>query len=103
MLIVANLFTSLWLSSPFSLSIWYNHRKYCDKVLVKTSQRTSTGLYSVNMLIMLAEQYLHVGTIIYVFPVSSITLVDVSGRRIYKLSIRKAHPISKPNVEIEIA
>ena len=91
------------IASPFSLSIWYNHRKYCDKVLVKTSQQTSAGLYSVNMLIMLAEQYLHVGIIVYVFLVLSITLVDVSSRRIYKLSIRKVYLISKLNVEIEIA
>src|ERR1700748_2755763 len=68
--------------TPFSPGIWYNHRKYCDKVLVKTSQRTSTGLYSVNVLIVSAEQYLYVGIIVYLFPVLNIGFVDVSDQRI---------------------
>jgi hypothetical protein len=42
--------------TPFSPGIWYNHRKYCDKVPVKTSQRTSARLYVVSELIMSAEQ-----------------------------------------------
>ena len=62
--------------------VWYNHRKYCDKVPVKTSQRTSARLYSVNVLIVSAEQYLYVGIIVYLFPVLNIGFVDVSNRRI---------------------
>ena len=51
--------------SPFSLNIRYYRRKYRDIVLIKTSQRTSGGLYTVNHHIRSADIYSNVGIIAY--------------------------------------
>ena len=71
----------VWIT-PFSPGIWYNHRKYCDKVLVKTSQRTSGGLYSMSDVIRSAEEYWVTGKHISAYPDANIAFPILSCRRI---------------------
>ena len=79
---LSNLPLPITSSTQFSPSIWDNHRKYHDKVLVKTSQRTSGGLYSLDELIRSAEEYWVTGKHISAYLEANITFLVLSYRQI---------------------